>query len=141
MQVKAYSISRITALIRERLEEDFFEVWVEGEVSDHRRPSSGHTYFILKDKTAQLRCVLFKGNQRFIRFQPKDGMMVIARGNITVYERRGEYQFVCDYLEPLGSGALQMAFDQLKSRLAKEGLFDEERKRHIPSWPKRIGGG
>ena len=127
MQVNAYSISQITALIRERLEEEFFEVWIEGEVSDLRTPSSGHTYFILKDKTAQLRCVLFKGSKRFIRFQPIDGMMVIARGNITVYERRGEYQFICDYLEPLGSGALQTAFDQLKNRLAKEGLFNKNR--------------
>ncbi|MBN2374296.1 exodeoxyribonuclease VII large subunit [bacterium] len=139
MQVNAYSISQITALIRERLEEQFFEVWVKGEVSDLKMPSSGHAYFILKDSAAQLRCVLFKGNQRFIRFQPENGMMVVARGNITVYDRRGEYQFVCDYIEPLGFGSLQIAFDQLKTRLAKEGLFDAGRKRLIPSWPKRIG--
>jgi exodeoxyribonuclease VII large subunit len=94
---------------------------------------------MLKDKQAQIRCVLFKGSQRFLRFQPEDGMKILVRGKITVYERRGEYQLICDYLEPLGSGALQKAFEQLKNRLAKEGLFDESRKRPIPLWPERIG--
>jgi exodeoxyribonuclease VII large subunit len=139
MNVKPYSVSQITTLIRDRLEEEFFEIWVEGEVSDLRVPSSGHAYFMLKDKQAQLRCVLFKGSQRFLRFQPEDGMKILVRGKITVYERRGEYQLICDYIEPLGSGALQKAFEQLKNRLAKEGLFDESRKRPIPLWPERIG--
>jgi len=139
MSAQAYTVSQLTALIRGRLEEEFFEVWVEGEVSDLRVPSSGHVYFMLKDQQAQLRCVLFKGNQRFLRFHPEDGMSVLARGRITVYDRRGEYQLLCDYLEPLGSGALQKAFEQLKDRLAKEGLFDEARKRPIPFWPERIG--
>ncbi|MGA1865315.1 MAG: exodeoxyribonuclease VII large subunit, partial [bacterium] len=139
INVKPYSVSQITTLIRNRLEEEFFEIWVEGEVSDLRVPSSGHTYFILKDKEAQMRCVLFKGSQRFLRFQPEDGMKILVRGKITVYERRGEYQLICDYIEPLGSGALQKAFEQLKNSLAKEGLFDESRKRPIPLWPERIG--
>ena len=139
INVKPYSVSQITALIRNRLEEEFFEIWVEGEVSDLRVPSSGHTYFILKDKEAQMRCVLFKGSQRFLKFKPEDGMEILVRGNITVYERRGEYQLICDYIEPIGSGALQKAFEQLKNRLAKEGLFDESKKRPIPLWPERIG--
>ncbi|MGA1840510.1 MAG: exodeoxyribonuclease VII large subunit [bacterium] len=139
INVRPFSVSQITTLIRNRLEEEFFEIWVEGEVSDLRIPSSGHTYFILKDKEAQLRSVLFKGSQRFLRFQPEDGMKILVRGKITVYERRGEYQLICDYMEPLGSGALQKAFEQLKNRLAKEGLFDESRKRSIPLWPERIG--
>ena len=136
---KPYSVSQITALIRNRLEDEFFETWVEGEVSDLRVPSSGHTYFILKDEQAQLRCVLFKGSQRFLKFRPEDGMKILVRGKITVYERRGEYQLICDYMEPLGSGALQMAFEQLKKRLAEEGLFDEDKKKPIPLWPERIG--
>ncbi|MGA1844045.1 MAG: exodeoxyribonuclease VII large subunit [bacterium] len=139
INARAYTVSQLTALIRGRLEEEFFEVWVEGEVSDLRVPSSGHVYFMLKDQQAQLRCVLFKGNQRFLRFQPEDGMSILARGKITVYDRRGEYQLMCDYLEPLGSGALQKAFEQLKERLANEGLFDQARKRPIPFWPERIG--
>ena len=105
--VTPYTVSQITARIRDCLEDAFYEIWVEGEVSDLRVPSSGHTYFMLKDEQAQLRCVLFKGNQRFLKFRPEDGMKVLVRGKVTVYERRGEYQLICDYMEPMGSGALQ----------------------------------
>src|SRR5512136_2779310 len=133
------TVSRLTALIRSTLEENFEHVWVEGEVSNLSTPSSGHLYFTLKDAGAQLRCVMFKGAVRNLRFRLKDGMGLILRGRITVYEQRGDYQLIAEYAEPLGIGALQLAFEQLKERLVREGLFDESRKKPLPVLPQRIG--
>ena len=133
------TVSRLTDLLRGVLEENFEQVWVQGEVSNLSTPSSGHLYFTLKDAGAQIRCVMFKGAARNLKFRPADGMGMIARGRISVYDQRGEYQLICEYLEPAGVGALQMAFMQLKERLAKEGLFDENRKRQLPTFPRRIG--
>ncbi len=133
------TVSRLTALLRGVLEENFELVWVRGEVSNFSQPSSGHYYFSLKDSGAQLRCVMFRGSARNLRFRPQDGMELIVRGRISVYDQRGEYQLICEYLEPAGLGALQAAFIQLRERLAREGLFDEKRKRPLPCLPRRIG--
>ena len=133
------TVSRLISLMRDTLEENFERVWVRGEVSNTSRPSSGHVYFSLKDSGAQLRCVMFRGAVRNLKFIPQDGMELIARGRISMYDQRGECQLVCEYLEPGGLGALQAAFMQLKECLAKEGLFDEKRKRSLPSFPRRIG--
>jgi len=133
------SVSRLTTLIRGVLEDNFEHVWVEGEVSNLVMPASGHLYFTLKDAGAQIRCVMFRASARALKFRPRDGMGLIVRGRITLYEQRGDYQLLVEYLEPQGMGALQLAFIQLKEKLAKEGLFAEERKRSIPSLPQRIG--
>ena len=126
-------------MVKGTLEENFALVWVEGEVSNLRTPSSGHIYFTLKDENSQIRVVMFRGQGRFLKFRPEDGLHIILRGNITVYEARGEYQILADYIEPVGAGALQLAFEQLKEKLAKEGLFDKARKRSIPMVPKKVG--
>src|ERR671925_61165 len=133
------TVSEVSERIKVVLEDTFFDIWVEGEISNLRTPSSGHTYLTLKDEHSQLRAVLFKMQRRYLRFDPKDGMLVIARGRISLYEPRGEYQLVIDYLEPKGLGALQMAFEQLKARLAQAGLFDPARKRPLPILPRCIG--
>jgi len=133
------TVSRLTALLRGVLEENFEQVWVQGEVSNLSMPSSGHLYFTLKDSGAQLRCVMFKGSAKNLKFRPDDGIALIARGRISVYDQRGEYQLICEYLEPAGVGALQLAFMQLKERLAQEGLFDEGHKRPLPTFPRRVG--
>jgi exodeoxyribonuclease VII large subunit len=133
------TVSRLTALIRGVLEENFERVWVEGEVSNLATPVSGHLYFTLKDAGAQIRCVMFRASARVLKFRPKDGMGLVVRGRVSLFEPRGEYQLIIEYLEPQGVGALQIAFNQLKERLAKEGLFDEARKRPIPKLPQRIG--
>jgi exodeoxyribonuclease VII large subunit len=136
---KVYTVSDLTARIRELLEGEFGEVWVQGEVSNFKAAPSGHVYFTLKDQGAQLRAVLFKSALRLLKFQPKDGLSVTARGRISVYDPRGEYQLIVDFLEPAGYGALQLAFQQLKAKLAGEGLFDAERKKPLPLLPRRIG--
>ncbi|MDA8414964.1 MAG: exodeoxyribonuclease VII large subunit [Desulfobacteraceae bacterium] len=133
------TVSRLTALLRGVLEENFEQVWVQGEVSNLSFPASGHIYFTLKDAGAQLRCVMFKGAAKNLKFRPGDGIALIVRGRISVYDQRGEYQLICEYLEPAGVGALQLAFAQLKERLAKEGLFDEGHKRALPTFPRRVG--
>lgn len=133
------TVSRLTALLRGVLEENFEQVWVQGEVSNLSFPSSGHIYFTLKDSGAQLRCVMFKGAAKNLKFRPGDGIALIVRGRISVYDQRGEYQLICEYLEPAGVGALQLAFVQLKERLAREGLFDESHKRPLPTFPRRVG--
>src|SRR5208282_636195 len=112
--------------------------WVSGEVSNLRQPLSGHYYFTLKDAGAQLRAVLFKGNHQHLRFKPQEGSQILCRGRLTVYEPRGEYQLVVDYLEPLGLGALAQAFEALKTRLQAEGLFAPELKKPLPFLPKRV---
>ena len=136
---RTYTVGELTRAIRGALESDFRDLWVEGEISNCRRPSSGHVYFTLKDSSAQIRCAMFKRSSQVVRFKVEDGMKVLANGSISVYEPRGEYQLVVKKLEPRGVGALQLAFEQLKQRLEREGLFREERKRPIPMIPDRIG--
>ncbi|MCM0082344.1 exodeoxyribonuclease VII large subunit [Geomonas sp. Red32] len=136
---RVLTVSALTALIRGVLEENFDQVWVEGEISNFASPQSGHCYFTLKDAGAQIRTVMFRSAARTLKFTPRDGMRVLARGRITLFEPRGEYQLVADYLEPQGIGGLQMAFIQLKEKLAKEGLFSELHKKEIPKLPQRIG--
>jgi exodeoxyribonuclease VII large subunit len=133
------TVSQLTVEIKTLLERSFDRVWVEGEISNLRLPGSGHLYFTLKDDKAQIRAVMFRLQNRLLKFNPQDGLQVIGYGRITVYEPRGDYQLLLDYLEPKGLGALQLAFEQLKEKLAAEGLFDSERKRPIPHLPQRIG--
>ena len=133
------TVSELTRRIRERLESGFSDVWITGEVSGLRVPSSGHLYFTLKDKNAQIKVVFFRSGSRFLKFAPQDGLEVILRGRLSVYDPRGEYQVVAEYMEPKGVGALQLAFIQLKEKLEKEGLFDPSRKRPLPGHPRRVG--
>src|SRR5262245_52735904 len=138
-QRRVFSVSELTAELRRLLEDRFFEIWVEGELSNCKIWNTGHLYFTLKDSATQLRGFMFRSALRYLRFKPTDGMRVVARGKITVYEPKGEYQLVCEHLEPHGLGALQLAFDQLKKRLQAEGLFDPGRKRPLPALPRKIG--
>src|SRR5437867_3235119 len=133
------TVSELNALARGLLEEGLGTVWVEGEISNLRRYPSGHTYFTLKDAESQVAAVLFRGNAAALRFRPGDGLKVLARGRVSLYEPRGAYQVIVEALEPAGLGALQLAFEQLKARLLAEGLFDAARKRPIPLLPRRIG--
>jgi exodeoxyribonuclease VII large subunit len=133
------SISELTQLIKFQLEQSFDYLWVEGEISNFRIPSSGHFYFTLKDEKSQIRAVMFRSQNRTLEFSPEDGLSVICRGRLNVYETRGEYQLILDYLEPKGLGALQLAFEQLKQRLAQEGLFDTDHKKPLPQLPRKIG--
>jgi exodeoxyribonuclease VII large subunit len=133
------SVSELTAQLRRVIEPKFVDVWVEGEVSNFVKHSSGHWYFTLKDRNASLNCMCYRSENRAIRFLPEDGLSVRARGRISVFESRGAYRLVVDTLEPVGAGALQLAFEQLKKRLAAEGLFDQERKRKLPILPGCIG--
>ncbi|MCK5257645.1 MAG: exodeoxyribonuclease VII large subunit [Deltaproteobacteria bacterium] len=136
---KILTVSELTLEIKHHLEEGFGEIWVEGEISNFRSPSSGHYYFTLKDGKSQIRGVIFRFMGRYLKFEPQDGLAVICRGKISVYEPRGEYQLILDYMEPEGIGALQLAFEQLKEKLEKEGLFDAARKKPLPLLPKKIG--
>ncbi|MGE3511002.1 MAG: exodeoxyribonuclease VII large subunit [Vicinamibacterales bacterium] len=136
---RALTVGQLTAQIRGLLEGEFYEVWVEGELSNCRRWNTGHLYFTLKDASAQVRGVIFRSALRYLRFAPEDGLKVVARGRISVYDPKGEYQLVCEHLEPKGFGALQLAFEQLKARLQEEGLFDPARKRPLPALPRTIG--
>jgi exodeoxyribonuclease VII large subunit len=133
------SVSELTGMIRGELERRFASVWVEGEISNFRAHSSGHWYFTLKDELAQLRAACYRSSNQRIRFRPEDGLQVRARGRLIVYEPKGEYQLIVDALEPVGAGALQLAFEQTKARLQAEGLFAEELKRAIPLFPRRVG--
>lgn len=136
---RIFTVSELNAAVRATLESAFPDVWVAGEISGTKLAASGHYYFTLKDDSAQLRCVCFRNAARLLRFKPQDGIAVLARGRIDVYEPRGEYQLLVEALEPQGLGALQLAFEQLKKRLAEEGLFDASRKRPLPRFPTRIG--
>ncbi len=129
----------MTGLLRTSIEERFSDIWLEGELSNLRAPGSGHVYCTLKDKTSQIRAVLFRSTAVRLRFALQEGLQVIVRGRLTVYEPRGEYQIVLDTVEPKGIGALQLAFEQLKERLAVEGLFDQDRKKSIPIFPRAVG--
>jgi len=136
---KAWTVSELTAKIRDLLAKNFTDITVQGEISNCREAQSGHIYFTLKDDRAQVRCVFFKQQQRGIKFRPEDGLQMTVRGSLSVYETRGEYQIYVENLEPIGLGALQLAFEQLKKRLEAEGLFDPARKKPLPLLPSRIG--
>ncbi len=136
---KAWTVSELTAKIRDLLAKNFTDITVQGEISNCREAQSGHIYFTLKDDRAQVRCVFFKQQQRGIKFRPEDGLQMTVRGSISVYESRGEYQIYVENLEPIGLGALQLAFEQLKKRLEAEGLFDPASKKPLPLLPSRIG--
>ena len=136
---RVLTVSELTGAIKDRLETHFGGLWVEGEISNLRVHTSGHVYFTLKDEGAQIRAALFKSRVRRLRFEPADGLHVLAFGSLDVYAARGEYQLVCEILEPKGLGALQLAFEQLKAKLAAEGLFDAARKRPLPAFPRRVG--
>jgi len=136
---KIYRVAELTRRIKILLEGEFPGVWVGGEVSNVRRPGSGHLYFTLKDEESQLQAVLYRSQASRLRFELKDGLQVVAFGDVSVYERGGRYQLTVSEIEPKGVGALQLAFEQLKERLREEGLFDPARKRPIPLLPGRIG--
>ena len=136
---RIFTVSELTGGIRALLESSFGEIWVEGELSNCKVWNSGHMYFTLKDGGAQIKGVMFRSALRYLRFKPADGLRVVARGQISVYEPKGEYQLACEHLEPQGLGALQLAFEQLKKKLQAEGLFDAARKRALPALPRRIG--
>lgn len=133
------SVSELTSQVRGALENRFAAVWVEGEISNFRQAASGHWYFNVRDEGAQLRSTCFRGVNSRIRFRPSDGLLVRVRGRVTVYEPRGEYELIVEALDPVGAGALRVAFEQLKERLAAEGLFDESLKRELPLLPRRVG--
>jgi len=136
---RIWTVQDLVGAVRTRLEREYTDVFVEGEISNLRPAESGHLYFTLKDGGAQLRVVMFRSQARLLRFKPENGLQIIARGRVTVYDARGELQLSAEYLEPRGAGALQIAFEQLKQRLAAEGLFDASRKKPIPTLPRRIG--
>ena len=136
---RVITVSQLNASIRGLLEGNLADVWVEGEISNCRVWNTGHMYFTLKDGSSQVRGVMFRMALRYLRFKPADGLRVVARGQISCYEPKGEYQIVCEHMEPHGLGALQLAFDQLKKRLQAEGLFDQARKRPLPALPRKIG--
>ncbi len=136
---KILKVHELTGIIRRLLETQFSDLWIEGEISDLRTPRSGHLYFTLKDTKATLKTVIFKSHVRFLRFLPKAGTQVLLRGHLSVYEPRGEYQLICDYIEPRGAGALQAAFEALKEKLRLEGLFDQSRKQEMPIRSSRVG--
>ncbi len=136
---RVWTVSALTAAIRDLLETRFADVWIEGEISNCRPWRTGHLYFTLKDEGAQIKAVMFRSAVRALKFRPEDGLGVLVRGRIGVYDPKGEYQVVCDRMEPQGLGALQLAFEQLKKRLQAEGLFDAARKRPLPALPRRIG--
>jgi len=135
---RGLTVTQLTERIRGALETEFFDVWVEGEVSNLRAAASGHWYFSLKDENAQIQAVLWKSAARLVRFKPRDGLKVLARGSLGVFAPRGEYRLSVEVLEPLGKGSLQQAFEELKERLEKEGLFAASRKRPLPVLPRRI---
>ena len=138
-QPQVYQVRELTQDIKRILEAAFDSIWIEGEISNFRTVASGHSYFVLKDSKSQIRCVLFKGYKSGIKFQPEDGDQVLIFGRITVYDARGEYQIITENMEPRGLGALQKAFEQLKMKLEKEGLFDASKKKPLPEFPWKIG--
>ena len=133
------TVSELTSQVRGALENRFASVWVEGEISNFRPVASGHWYFTIKDESSQLRAACFRGANSRIRFRPSDGLQIRAHGKLTVYEARGEYQLIVEALDPVGAGALRVAFEQVKDRLQREGLFDESLKRRLPLLPRRVG--
>ena len=136
---KVWKVAELNARIRELLSAAFTNIWIEGEISNFREAQSGHLYFTLKDETSQIRCVCFRQNAIRLRFRPEDGLHARLRGSVSVYDARGEYQVYVEHIEPVGLGALQLAFEQLKQKLQAEGLFDVARKKPLPLLPGRIG--
>ena len=136
---RIWRVGDLVSAVRTTVERGYTDVWVEGEISNFRPADSGHLYFTLKDGDAQLRIVMFRSQARLLRFKPENGLQIVARGRVTIYDARGELQLSAEFLEPVGAGALQLAFEQLKNRLAAEGLFDADRKKPIPQLPRRIG--
>ena len=136
---RIWKVRDLVAAVRTHLEREYTDSWVEGEISNFRAHDSGHLYFTLKDENSQIRIVMFRSQARLLRFRPENGMQVVVRGRVTIYEDRGELQISAEYLEPKGAGALQIAFEQLKAKLEAEGLFDSSRKKPIPALPRRIG--
>lgn len=134
-----WKVRDLVASVRTHIEREYSDAWVEGEISNFRSPESGHLYFTLKDGDAQIRVVMFRSSARLLRFRPADGLQVVVRGRVTIYEDRGELQISAEYIEPKGAGSLQLAFEQLKAKLEAEGLFAAEHKKPIPSLPSRIG--
>jgi len=138
-QEQILTVTRLVELLREVVEDNFLEIAVEGEVSNYAAPASGHVYFTLKDSHAQIRSVMFRQYNRLLKFTPENGMQVICRGRLSVYPQRGELQMIVEHLELQGEGGLQAAYDELKKRLDKEGLFDPQRKRSLPVYPRTVG--
>ena len=136
---RVWKVRDLVASVRSHIEREYADAWVEGEISNFRAPDSGHLYFTLKDGNAQIRVVMFRSSARLLRFRPADGLQVIVRGRVTVYEDRGELQISAEHIEPKGAGSLQLAFEQLKAKLEAEGLFAPERRKPIPTLPSRIG--
>src|SRR5689334_4693422 len=136
---RVWTVRELVASVRTHIEREYTDVWVEGEISNFRAHGSGHLYFTLKDAGGQISAVMFRSSARLLRFKPEDGMQVVARGRVTIYDERGQLQVSVEYLEPKGAGALQIAFEQLKAKLEAEGLFDSGRKKPIPTMPLRIG--
>ena len=137
-QRKIHSVYEITAEIKRALDE-FGTLWIQGEISNFKHHSSGHMYFSLKDNRAQLKAACFRNSNLYLKFRPEDGLEVLARGKLSVYEPRGDYQLLVEYMEPVGVGSLQLAFEQLKQKLREEGLFDEAHKRPLPLLPRKVG--
>jgi exodeoxyribonuclease VII large subunit len=138
-QRRVFTVRDLVSTVRTALEREYSDIWIGGEISNYRPAESGHLYFTLKDGEAQLRVVMFRMQARLLRFRPDNGMEIVARGRVAVYESRGELQLIAEYLEPKGAGALQIAFEQLKAKLAAEGMFDQARKKPIPILPRSIG--
>lgn len=138
-QRTVWTVTQVMARLKQTLEREFFDIWVEGEISNLHHSAARHYYFTLKDAGGQLRAALFAGQARYLRFRLQDGMQVLVRGRISIYETRGELQMYVEHVEPRGVGSLQFAFEQLKQKLAAEGLFDAERKRALPALPRRVG--
>ncbi|NOZ52848.1 MAG: exodeoxyribonuclease VII large subunit [Gammaproteobacteria bacterium] len=134
-----YSVSHLSSAVRTVIETNFPSVWVEGELSNFVKPSSGHLYFTLKDGSAQVRCAMFRGKNRLLKFRPADGLQVLLRANVSLYEARGDFQLIVEQMEEAGDGLLQQKFEALKAQLAQEGLFDASAKQDIPLFPQRIG--
>jgi len=136
---RIWPVRELVGQVRELVEQEYGDVWVEGEISNFRPAPSGHVYFTLKDADAQLPIVLFRRQAMLLRFRPEDGLHVLVRGRVSIYEQRGQMQLVAETMEPVGAGSLQLAFEQLKQRLKAEGLFDTARKRPLPAFPRTVG--
>src|ERR1700677_4396964 len=136
---RIFPVRELVGQVREFVEQKYGDVWVEGEISNFRPAPSGHVYFTLKDADAQLPVVLFKRQAMLLRFRPEDGLHVLVRGRVSVYEQRGQMQLVAETMEPVGAGSLQLAFEQLKERLKAEGLFDADRKQPLRAYPRTVG--
>src|SRR5579871_5656204 len=136
---RIWPVRELVGQIRDLVEEEYADVWVEGEISNFRPAPSGHVYFTLKDADAQLPIVLFRRQATLLRFRPEDGLHVLVRGRISIYEQRGQLQLVAETMEPVGAGSLQLAFEQLKEKLKAEGLFEAERKKQLPAFPRTVG--